>query len=70
MMAAYTFISSLSRFRPSLTGLQCMAERSAEPQLMTLKIVSCLAVQSLMTLSLQVVLIDVTATLNHNVFNQ
>ena len=55
---SYTFISSLSRFHPSLTGLVvCGGEECKAMAEMTLKIISCVAVRSLMTPSLQVDLV-------------
>ena len=71
-MAAYAFILSLSRFCPSLTGLAlCGGEECGATAEMIPKIISCVAVQSLMTLSLQVdqVLSDVAATVSLNLFN-
>ena len=66
------FISSLSRFCPSLTGLlvRDREEHWAMAE-MTMKIISCVAAQSLMTLTLQVdlVLSDVAATMSHNLFS-
>ena len=72
-MAAYSFISSLSRFCPSLTRLVAHgAEECRATAEMTLKIVRCVDVWSLMTLSLQVdlVLSDVAATVSPNLFNR
>ena len=71
-MAAYAFILSSSRFCPSLTGLAVSGgEECGANAEMTLKIVNCVAVWSLMTRSLQVdlVLSDMAATLSHNLFN-
>ena len=71
--AAYAFISSSSRFCPSLTGLAvCVGKECRATAEMTLKIVRCVDVWSLMTLSLQVdlVLSDVAATVSHNLFNR
>ena len=72
--AAYVFISLLSRFRPSLTGLvvrgreECRATAENTP-----KIVSCVAVWSLMAVRLQsvaLVLSDVATTVSHNLFDR
>ena len=50
-MAAYAFILSSFKFRPSLTGLVVHGgEECGSPAEMTPKIVSCVAVWSLMTL--------------------
>ena len=68
----YMFILSLSRFCPSLTGLLvCDGEEHWAMAEMTPKIISCVAAQSLMTLSLQVdlVLSDMAATVSHNLFS-
>ena len=55
---AYAFISSSSRFRPSLTGLVlCGGEVCRATAEMTLKIIGCVDVQSLMAPSLQVDLV-------------
>ena len=54
---AYAFISSLSRFCPSLTGLVCGGEVCRATAEMTLKIFGCVCAQSLMALSLQVDLV-------------
>ena len=70
--ATYMFISSLSRFCPSLAGLLVHDEEKRWAMAeMTPKIINCVAAQSLMTLSLQVdlVLSDVAATVSHNVFS-
>ena len=67
IMAAYAFILSSSRFCPSLTGLAVSGgEECGANAEMTLKIVNCVAVWSLMTRSLQVdlVLSDMAATLS------
>ena len=74
-MAAYAFISSLSRFHLSLNGLVVRDGEECETMAeMTPKIVSCVAVWSLLTLSLQVDLVlllgDKAATVSHNLFNR
>ena len=71
-MAAYAFISSSSRFHLSLNGLVVHDGEECEAMAeMTPKIVSCVAVWSLLTLSLQVDLVlgDKAATVSHNLFN-
>ena len=74
-MAAYAFISSSSRFHLSLNGLVVHDREECEAMAeMTPKIVSCVAVWSLLTLSLQVDLVlllgNKAATVSHNLFNQ
>ena len=55
---AYAFISSSSRFRPSLTGLAvCGGEVCRATAEITQKIIGCVGVQSLMALSSQVDLV-------------